>query len=168
MALLREWWKGTLSQKVPQGHRLQQVPFLDLCKILHLCWHEYIGVCEYVMWLLEPVPHAFQNVPDYVLWDCGLARLSWVLWCSAFPALLSNKVEEKGLCVVLSSIVCDFLLFPVPNQIRQRVHQILNMRGSSIKIVRHILKGELRYSYACVSFLPGTTWSSLSRMSPHM
>ncbi|KAG8131497.1 hypothetical protein E2320_009422 [Naja naja] len=25
-------------------------------------------------------------------------------------------------------------------QIRQRVHQILNMRGSSIKIVRHIIK----------------------------
>lgn len=35
-----------------------------------------------------------------------------------------------------------FLLCPTPHQIRQRVHQILNMRGSSIKIVRHILKGE--------------------------
>lgn len=35
-----------------------------------------------------------------------------------------------------------FFLFLSPSQIRQRVHQILNMRGSSIKIVRHIIKGE--------------------------
>lgn len=54
------------------------------------------------------------------------------------------------MCVVLCCVGNYFLLFPVPYQIRQRVHQILNMRGSSIKIVRHILKGELRCSSACL------------------
>lgn len=54
------------------------------------------------------------------------------------------------MCVVLCCVGNYFLLFPVPCQIRQRVHQILNMRGSSIKIVRHILKGELRCSSACL------------------
>lgn len=69
-----------------------------------------------------------------------------------------------GLCMALCSIEDSFLLFP--DQIRQRVHQILNMRGSSIKIVRHILKGELRYSCTCRS-VPGAVWSSLCRMSLH-
>lgn len=101
------------SQKVSQRHRLPQVTLLDPCRILHLCRREYIGVCECVMWLLVPVPHAFLNVSEYVLWDCGLARLSWVLWCSAFPAVPSKESGEEGVVhgfvlywILLSSLSC--------------------------------------------------------------
>lgn len=31
------------------------------------------------------------------------------------------------------------------SQLQQRVHQILNLRGGSIKVVRHIMRG--KYSY---------------------
>ncbi|OXB79308.1 UNVERIFIED_CONTAM: hypothetical protein H355_013229 [Colinus virginianus] len=48
---------------------------------------------------------------------------------------------DAGLFVLqlISYIMAEICNANVP-QIRQRVHQILNMRGSSIKIVRHILK----------------------------
>lgn len=52
--------------------------------------------------------------------------------------LLPQKVSQRPRLQQVT-----LLLPPVPQQVRQRVHQILNMRGSSIKIVRHILKGEL-------------------------
>ncbi|KAK9405038.1 beta-catenin-like 1 [Crotalus adamanteus] len=50
---------------------------------------------------------------------------------------------DAGLFVL--QLIC-YIMAEISNasipQIRQRVHQILNMRGSSIKIVRHIIKGE--------------------------
>lgn len=48
---------------------------------------------------------------------------------------------DAGLFVLqlICYIMAEICNANVP-QIRQRVHQILNMRGSSIKIVRHILK----------------------------
>ncbi|XP_023605189.1 beta-catenin-like protein 1 [Myotis lucifugus] len=51
---------------------------------------------------------------------------------------------DAGLFVLqhICYIMAEICNANVP-QIRQRVHQILNMRGSSIKIVRHIIKGEL-------------------------
>uniref|UniRef100_A0A674IX84 Beta-catenin-like protein 1 n=1 Tax=Terrapene triunguis TaxID=2587831 RepID=A0A674IX84_9SAUR len=50
---------------------------------------------------------------------------------------------DAGLFVLqlICYIMAEICNASVP-QIRQRVHQILNMRGSSIKIVRHIIKGE--------------------------
>lgn len=127
------------------------------------------------------------NTLGFVNMFCGYLYLchmpSWMFWVGVLGlwtskaelgfvvmrvSALPSKWEKVGLCMVLCCIEDYFLLFPIPYQIRQRVHQILNMRGSSIKIVRHILKGELRYSYACASSLPGTARSSLCRMSVHM
>nr|XP_034957689.1 beta-catenin-like protein 1 [Zootoca vivipara] len=50
---------------------------------------------------------------------------------------------DAGLFVLqlICYIMAEICNASIP-QIRQRVHQILNMRGSSIKIVRHIIKGE--------------------------
>lgn len=60
---------------------------------------------------------------------------------------------DAGLFVLqhICYIMAEICNANVP-QIRQRVHQILNMRGSSIKIVRHIIKGELAIA---VSEAPG-------------
>uniref|UniRef100_A0A2K6R8Q5 Beta-catenin-like protein 1 n=1 Tax=Rhinopithecus roxellana TaxID=61622 RepID=A0A2K6R8Q5_RHIRO len=63
--------------------------------------------------------------------------------------IIDNDIEEEfylrrldaGLFVLqhICYIMAEICNANVP-QIRQRVHQILNMRGSSIKIVRHIIK----------------------------
>uniref|UniRef100_F7BBR8 Beta-catenin-like protein 1 n=1 Tax=Macaca mulatta TaxID=9544 RepID=F7BBR8_MACMU len=65
--------------------------------------------------------------------------------------IIDNDIEEEfylrrldaGLFVLqhICYIMAEICNANVP-QIRQRVHQILNMRGSSIKIVRHIIKGK--------------------------
>ncbi|XP_078508240.1 beta-catenin-like protein 1 [Lissotriton helveticus] len=63
--------------------------------------------------------------------------------------ILTDEIEDEfylrrldaGLFVLqlICNIMAEISNAGIP-QIRQRVHQILNMRGSSIKIVRHILK----------------------------
>eukprot|EP00069_Balaena_mysticetus_P002122 bmy_15752T0 len=63
--------------------------------------------------------------------------------------IIDNDIEDEfylrrldaGLFVLqhICYIMAEICNANVP-QIRQRVHQILNMRGSSIKIVRHIIK----------------------------
>uniref|UniRef100_A0A8I6AHN5 Catenin, beta like 1 n=1 Tax=Rattus norvegicus TaxID=10116 RepID=A0A8I6AHN5_RAT len=64
--------------------------------------------------------------------------------------IIDNDMEDEfylrrldaGLFILqhICYIMAEICNANVP-QIRQRVHQILNMRGSSIKIVRHIIKG---------------------------
>lgn len=63
--------------------------------------------------------------------------------------IIDNDMEDEfylrrldaGLFILqhICYIMAEICNANVP-QIRQRVHQILNMRGSSIKIVRHIIK----------------------------
>ncbi|KAB0350239.1 hypothetical protein FD754_015096 [Muntiacus muntjak] len=67
--------------------------------------------------------------------------------------IIDNDIEDEfylrrldaGLFVLqhICYIMAEICNANVP-QIRQRVHQILNMRGSSIKIVRHIIKGDVK------------------------
>ena len=46
--------------------------------------------------------------------------------------------------VQYASIISDSVmtLCPFSSQLQQRVHQILNLRGGSVKVVRHIMRGE--------------------------
>lgn len=134
MPLLREQGDGPALRR---SHKSTATAFLDLCKMLHLCLLcEYIGVCECILWLLISVPCAFLSVPEQML-RAAKTELVFV----ALRSLFIPQSGKKWGCVWTCAEDL-FLLCPTPHQIRQRVHQILNMRGSSIKIVRHILKGE--------------------------
>lgn len=102
--------------------------------MLHLCFLcEYTGVCECI---LISVPCTFLGIPEQML-RAAKTELAFVV----LRSLLIPPRGKKWGCT-WACIEDLFLLSPTPHQIRQRVHQILNMRGSSIKIVRHILKGE--------------------------
>ncbi|KAI4879148.1 hypothetical protein NFI96_004151 [Prochilodus magdalenae] len=54
---------------------------------------------------------------------------------------------DAGLFVL--QLLC-YIMVEISNagisQLQQRVHQILNLRGGSVKAVRHIMRGELRVS----------------------
>lgn len=105
--------------------------------MLHLCFLcEYIGVCECILWLLVSVLRPFLSVPEQML---RAAKTDLVFVVLRY-LLIPQSGKNQG--CAWTCVEDLFLLCPTLHQIRQRVHQILNMRGSSIKIVRHILKGE--------------------------
>lgn len=58
--------------------------------------------------------HVFLKAFKWVLWDCGLARLSWVLWYLGFLVAPQRKLQKVGLCMVfcswrlLSSVSCPW------------------------------------------------------------
>ncbi|KAL0595063.1 Beta-catenin-like protein 1 [Plecturocebus cupreus] len=92
-----------------------------------------------------------------------LCTLDWTTDMVRRGEIIDSDTEEEfylrrldaGLFVLqhICYIMAEICNANVP-QIRQRVHQILNMRGSSIKIVRHIIKGGTTAS----SLVPDTQW----------